>query len=159
MALIDQMKFAKILYLADVLEDIQNEMRKDWHCRNYADNITGIVKDLRETIAATNPHGEMVCEQIEIKRLDQKHKFSTLDVPPGELDNYEKMVRNHVEGELLRYIRKNHLIRVRKQEEDNCDVIFTASLIVGVEKQPYVPEEPKVTFMDDLAKYLDETKQ
>ena len=159
MGMIDQMKFAKILYLADVLEDIQNEMHKNWHCRNFADNISGIVKDLRETIADTNPHGKMVCEQIEIKRLDQKHKFSTLDVPPGELDNYEKMVCNHVEGELLRYIRGKKLIRVRKQEEDNCDVIFTASLIVGIEKQPYVPREPKVTFMDDLAKYLDETRQ
>lgn len=159
MGMIDQMKYAKILYLADVLEDIQNEMHNNWHCRNFADNISGIVKDLRETIADTNQHGEVVWEQIEIKRLDQKHKFSTLDVPPGELDNYEKMVRNHVEGELLRYIRGNKLIRVRKQEEDNCDVIFTASLIVGIEKQSYVPKEPKVTFVDDLAKYLDETRQ
>lgn len=159
MGLIDQMKYAKMLYLADVLEDIQNDMRKDWHCRNFADSINGIVKDVRETIAATTPPNEMECEKIEIKRLEQKHKFNILDIPSCELENWENMVRNRVEGELLSYIRENKLIRVRKQEEDNGDVIFISSLLVGIEKQPYVPQEPKATFVDDLAKYLDETRQ
>lgn len=157
MGMIDQMKYAKILYLADVLEDIQNEMNKDIRCsKHYGESIIGIVKNLRETIADTTPPSEMSCEQIEIKRLEHHHKFDMSVVKTSELEDYERMVRDNVEHELLRDIEKSKLIRVRRQEEDEGWVIFTASLIVGIEKQPYVPKEPKITFLDDLAKYLDE---
>lgn len=157
MGMIDQMKYAKILYLADVLEDIQNEMNKDIRCsKHYGKSIIGIVKNLRETIADTTPPSEMACEQIEIKRLEHHNKFDMWGVKPSELEDYERMVRDNVEHELLRDIKKSKLIRVRRQEEDEGWVIFTASLIVGIEKQPYVPKEPKITFLDDLAKHLDE---
>lgn len=159
MGLIDQMKYAKIQYLADVLEDIQNEMRKDYRCHNYADSIYDIVKDLRETIACATPPNEMECEQIEIKRLEHNQKFDLLGVKPSELEDYEKMVRHDVENRLLDYIRKNKLIRVRRHEDKDYIVTFTASLLVGIEKQPYIPEQPRETFVDNLAKYLDETKQ
>lgn len=157
MALVDQMKYAKILYLADVLEDIQNEMNKDIRCsKHYGESIIGIVKNLRETIADTTPPSEMSCEQIEIKRLEQHHKIDMWGVKTSMLEDYERMVRVNVEHELLRDIEKSKLIRVRRQEEDEGCVIFTASLIVGIEKRPYVPQEPKITFLDDLAKHLDE---
>lgn len=157
MALVDQMKYAKILYLADVLEDIQNEMDKDIRCsKHYGKSIIDIVKNLRETIADTTPPGEMSCEQIEIKRLEHHHKFDMCGVKTSMLEDYERMVRDNVEHELLSDIKKSKLIRVRRQEEDEGWVIFTASLIVGVEKQHYVPQEPKITFLDDLAKHLDE---
>jgi len=159
MGLIDQMKYAKLLYLADVLEDIRNEMHKDWHCRNFEDSINGIVKDVRETIADTTPPNEMECEQMEIKRLEHVITRNVSDVPHSEIENLKNYMRLGAEDELLRLIKKHKLIRVRKHEEDNGNVIFTASLIVGIEKQPYVPEEPKATFMDDILKYLDETRQ
>ena len=159
MGLIDQMKYAKLLYLADVLEDIQNEMHKDWHCRKFEDSINSIVKDVRETIANTTPSNEMECEQIEIKRLEHVITRNVLDVPHSEIENLKNYMRLWAEDELLRLIKKHKLIRVRKHEEDNGNLIFTASLIVGIEKQPYVPEEPKATLMDDILKYLDETRQ
>lgn len=160
MGMIDQMKYAKILYLADVLEDIQNEMDKDIRCsKHYGKSIIGIVKNLRETIADTTPPSEMACEQIEIKRLEHMQKYNMMDVPHGDIENFENFMCHNAEDELLHFIKKNKLIRVRKHEEDNGNAIFTASLIVGIEKQPYVPQEPKVTFLDDLAKYLDETRQ
>ena len=159
MGLIDQMKYAKLLYLADVLEDIRNEMHKDWHCRNFADSINGIVKDIRETIADTTPPNEMECEQIEIKRLEHMIRRNVLDVPHSEIENLKNHMRLWAEDELLGFIKNHKLIRVRKHEEGNGNVIFTASLLVGIEKQQYVPEEPKATFCDDLAKYLDETRQ
>ena len=40
MGMIDQMKYAKILYLADVLEDIQNDMSRDYRCHNYTGSIS-----------------------------------------------------------------------------------------------------------------------
>lgn len=157
MALVDQMKYAKILYLADVLEDIQNEMDKDVRCsKHYGKSIIDVVKNLRETIADTTPPSEMSCEQIEIKRLEHHHKFDMCGVKTSMLEDYERMVRDNVEHELLSDIKKSKLIRVRRQEEDEGWVIFTASLIVGIEKQHYVPQEPKITFLDDLAKHLDE---
>lgn len=84
---------------------------------------------------------------------------NVLDVPHSEIENLKNHMRLWAEDELLSSIKKHKLIRVRKHEEDNGNVIFTASLIVGIEKQPYVPEESRVTFMDDLTKYLDETRQ
>lgn len=160
MGMIDQMKYAKILYLADVLEDIQNEMNRDYRCRNYAESISDIVKRLRETIAVTDAQGEMNCEDFDIRRMECSMKICVLDVPIGEIDDMEKSIRRGVEKRLLYEIAEKKLVDVRRHEDrDNNMLIFTASLIVGVSKQPYVPQEPLPTFVDNLAKYLDETRQ
>ena len=160
MGLIDQMKYAKILYLADVLEDIQNEMNRDYRCHSYARSISGIVEDLRKTVADTTPPNEMECEKIEIKRLENKRMVSMLDVPRGEIEMFEKCIRRSVESELLNHISDEKLIRVHKFEDhDRAAVTFTASLIVGIEKQHYVPEEPSLTPVDFLAKWLDERRK
>ena len=158
--MIDQMKYAKILYLADVLEDIQNEMSRDYRCHNYAESISDIVKRLRETIAVTDAQGEMKCEDFEIRRMEYRQKICVLDVSIGEIDDMEKYIRRSVEDSLLHEIAEKKLIDIRKHEDrDNNMLIFTASLIVGVSKQPYVPQETPPTFVDNLAKYLEETRQ
>lgn len=154
------MKYAKILYLADVLEDIQNEINRNCRCHNYAESISDIVKSLRETIAVTDAQGEMKCENFEIRRMECSRKICVLDAPIGGRDYMEKYIRHDVESSLLREIAKKKLIDVRRHEDrDNNMLTFTASLIVGVSKQPYVPQEPMPTFVDNLAKYLDETRQ
>lgn len=158
MALIDQMKYAKILYLVNVLEDIQNEMDKDYRCHNYARSINGIVKDLRETIAITAAPNEMECEKIEIKRIENSRKANAMDFPRSELRDIEFIHRCGVEDELLHFIKKNKLIRVIQHEDNNGIMTFTASLIVGIEKQPYVPQEPLITPVDGWAKMLDEER-
>ena len=156
MGLIDQMKYAKILYLADVLEDIQNEMHRDYRCHSYAKSISDIVKDLRETVAVTSMPNEMECEKIEIKRIENSRKVFMMDFPRSELESIVFHHRRAVEDELLQFIRKNKLIRVCKHEDDNGNMTFTASLIVGIEKQPYIPQEQPLTPVDGLAKVLDE---
>lgn len=158
MGVIDQMKYAKILYLADVLEDIQNEMNRDYRCHNYAESISNIVKVLRETIAATDAQGEMKCDKIEIKRIDKRLRATMIGIPPNELDYIESLHCHTVEKEILNVIRDNHLIRINKQKENNGDMTFTASLIVGIEKQPYVPKEPMITPFDNILKSMDEEK-
>ena len=158
--MIDQMKYAKILYLADVLEDIQNEMNRDYRCHNYTGSISDIVKRLRETIAVTDAQGGMKCEDFEIRRMECSRKICLLDVPIGGKDDMEKCIRRDVEDSLLHEIAEKKMIDVRKHEDhDNNMLVFTASLIVGISKQPYVPQEPLPTFVDNLAKYLDETRQ
>lgn len=149
------MKYAKILYLAEVLEDIQNEMHRDYRCHSYAESISGIVKDLRETIAVTSMPNEMECEKFEIKRFEYSHGTCILDVPRGEMSRFEYHTRRFVEDKLLNHIQKNNLVHVDKHEDNNV-ITFTASLIVGVEKQPYVPPEQPLTPVDGLAKILDE---
>ena len=154
------MKYAKILYLADVLEDIQNDMSRDYRCHNYAESISDIVKRLRETIAVTDAQGEMKCEDFKIRRMEYSRNICVLDVPIGEIDDMEKHIRRGVENGLLSEIAKEKLIDVRRHEDrDNNMLIFTASLIVGVSKLPYVPQETPPTFVDNLAKYLEETRQ
>lgn len=160
MGMIDQMKYAKILYLADVLEDIQNEMNRDYRFHNYAESVSDIVKRLRETIAVSDAQGEMRCEDFEIRRMEYSRKIRVLDVPIGEIDDMEKHIRRDVENSLLHEITKEKLIDVRRYENrDSNMLIFTASLIVGISKQPYVPQEPMPTLVDNLAKYLEETRQ
>ena len=160
MGMIDQMKYAKILYLADVLEDIQNNMSRDYRCHNYAESISDIVKSLRETIAVTDAQGEMKYEEFEIRRMECSRKICVLDVPIGEMDDIEKHIRRDVENGLLHKIAEKKLIDIRKHEDrDNNMLIFTASLIVGISKQSYVLQETPPTFVDNLAKYLEETRQ
>lgn len=156
MGLIDQMKYAKILYLADVLEDIQNEMNRDYRCHSYAESISGIVKDLRETIAVTSMPNEMECEKIEIRRIENSRRIDVMDFPRSESLNVERLQHRMIEDELLDYIRKNRLIRVRQQDDGCRYITYTASLIVGIEKQPYVSPEQPMTPVDGLAKMLDE---
>ena len=160
MGMIDQMKYAKILYLADVLEDIQNDMSRAYHCHNYAESISDIVKRLRETIAVTDVQGEMKYDDFEIRRMECSRKICVLDVPIEGINDMEKYIRRDVENDLLHEIAEKKLIDVRRHEDhyDNT-LTFTASLIVGVSKQPYVPQEPLPTFVDNLAKYLEETRQ
>lgn len=160
MGMIDQMKYAKILYLVDVLEDIRNDISRDYRSHNYAESISDIVQRLRETIAVTDAQGEMKCEDFEIKRMECSRKICVLDVPIGEIYDMEKYIRRGVENSLLHEIAEKKLIDVRRHEDrDNNMLTFTASLIVGVSKQPYVPQETLPTFVDNLAKYSDETRQ
>lgn len=150
------MKYAKILYLADVLEDIQSEMNRDYRCHSYAESIGGIAKDLRETVAVETAPSEMKCEKIEIKRIENSQKVNVMDFPHSELEHVERLYRRGAEDELLHFIKKNKLIRSIRHEDDYGNMIFTASLIVGIEKQPYVPQEQPMTPVDGLAKMLDE---
>ena len=158
--MIDQMKYAKILYLADVLEDIQNDISRDYRCHNYAESISDIVQRLRETISVTDAQGKMKCDDFEIRHISCRKKICALDVPIWGKNDMEKYIRRDVENDLLHEIAEKKLIDVRRHEDryDNT-LTFTASLIVGVSKQPYAPQEPLPTFVDNLAKYLEETRQ
>ena len=76
------------------------------------------------------------------------------------MPRYEDRSRRYIISELLDYIREENLIRVRKDKTEQGCTILTASLIVGIEQEPEIPRiEEQVTFVDSLAKYLDETKQ
>lgn len=155
MGLIDQMKYAKILYLTDVLEDIQDEMNRDYRCHSYAESISGIVKDLRETVAVTSMPNEMECEKIKIARLETAYK-ADMFVPAENRKEYEASIRRRVESDIISKIKYDKLIRIRRIEDEYNVPTFTASLIVGIEKQPYVPQEQPLTPVDGLAKMLDE---
>jgi hypothetical protein len=161
--MIDYMKEAKILYLADVLEDIAKEMERDFHNRPFCKSINDIVKELRETLALTTPTNpaNMREERIQIKRIEKRYMMHPVPgMPDSEMPRYEDRSRRCIISELLDYIRKENLIRVRKVKTEQGCTILTASLIVGIEQEPDIPRiEEQVTFVDSLAKYLDETRQ
>ena len=98
---------------------------------------------------------EMECEEIEIKRIENSRRIDVMNFPRSESLN-ELLHHRMAEDGLLDYIRKNKLIRVRRQDDGNRYITYTASLIVGIEKQPYVPQEQPMTPVDGLAKILDE---
>lgn len=161
--MIDYMKEVKILYLADVLEDIAKEMERDFHNRPFCKSINDIVKGLRETLVLTTPTNpaNMREERIQIKRIEKRYMMNTgLGIPDSEMPSYEDRSRRCIISELLDYIREENLIRVRKDKTEYGCTILTASLIVGIEQEPDIPMiEEQVTIVDSLAKYLDETRQ
>ena len=161
--MIDYMKEVKILYLADVLEDIAKEMERDFHNRPFCKSINDIAKELRDTLTLTTPTdpANMREERIKIKRIENRYMMDPVPgVPDSEMPRYEDRSRQRTISELLDYIRKENLIRVRKDKTEQGCTILTASLIVGIEQEPDIPriEEP-LTIVDALAKYLDETRQ
>ena len=161
--MIDYMKAAKILYLVDVLEDIAKEMERNFHNRPFCKSINDIVKELRDTLALTTPSDPayMREERIQIKRIEKQYMMPPVPgIPDSEMPRYEDRSRRGIISELLDYIRKENLIRVRKDKTEQGCTILTASLIVGIEQEPDIPRiEEQVTFVDSLAKYLDETRQ
>ena len=152
-----KMKFAKILYLADVLEDISIELGQRMHSHHdICKSIDGIVKDLRDTVKNDQPDPMLEQQKFEIKRLEKTYKANR-EVPLCHREEYEKIIRNGVEDELLGFIKKNKLIRVRRLEGEHNIPRFVASLIIGIEKDADIPrQEPEITFLDKLIKYLDE---
>ena len=161
--MIDYMKEAKILYLADVLEDIAKEMERDFHNRPFCKSINDIVKELRDTLVLTTPidPANMREERIQIKRIENRHMMAPVPgIPDSEMPRYEGCSRREAISDLLDYIRKENLIRVRKDKTEQGCTILTASLIVGIEQEPDIPRiEEQITFVDSLAKYLDEIRQ
>ena len=150
--MVDYMKEAKILYLADVLEDIAKEMERDFHNRPFCKSINDIVKELRDTLALTTPTdpANMREERIQIKRIEKRYMMAPCQgIPDSEMPRYEDMSRRDTISELLDYIREENLIRVRKVKTEQGCTILTASLIVGIEQEPDIPRiEEQVTFAD-----------
>lgn len=115
--MIDYMKEAKILYLADVLEDIAKEMERDFHNCPFCKSINDVVKELRDTLALTTPtdSANMREERIQIKRIEKRYMMPPLPgIPDSEMPRYEDRIRRVIISELLDYIRKENLIRVRR---------------------------------------------
>lgn len=160
--MIDQMKYAKILYLADVLEDISIELGKRMHRHDdIRKSIDGIVNDLRDTVKNDKPDPMLEQQEVEIKRLEIKHKVDMMSVPTDIREEFAKNFCKGVEDDLLYFIKKNKLIRVRRLDgEHNIPTsTFVASLIVVIEKDAEIPRrEPEITFMDKLVKYIDEER-
>ena len=162
MGMIDQMKYAKILYLADVLEDISEELYKRQHnIYDLCKSIGGIVTDLRDTVADNVHAPEIKEERIQIKRLELRRKLDfIMSVPIGDRESFVQHFHQQMEGELLHHIKESKLIRVHKNMDDMGIPTFTASLIVGIEKDEDIPrQEPQITFMDKLVKYIDEERR
>lgn len=161
MGLIDQMKYSKILYLADVLEDISAELQKRRHdMRDIWKSIDGIVTDLRDTVANNVPANQIIKEDsIQIKRLEICRELNSPPVSFRDIESFEQSFLQHMEEELLHHIKKSKLIRVRKNMNDMGVMTFTASMIVGIEKDADIPsQEPQITFMDKILKYIDEDR-
>lgn len=156
MGFTDQIKYAKILYLADVLGDIHEEMEKCGRYRNFTESIQGIVKDLRATVLDPMQNAPGL-EEFELKRLEHKYRTDVSFVPEEEFDRFVNHLCRGTEEMLLKEILKGKMIHTTKHVEDNRMMTITSSLIVGIERKRFVVE-PQVTFMDNLLKRLDEEK-
>ena len=158
MGLIDQMKYAKLLYLADVLEDISEELGRRMHSHlDIRKGLDDIVKDIRDTVKEGTEYNPMEEEKIKIVRLETTYKASMF-VPIEEREEYEASIRHRVEGDIISKIKIDKIVRVRSIVDEHNIPTFTASLIVGIEKDADIPrEEPMPSFVDRLVKHVQES--
>lgn len=128
--------------------------------RDIWKSIDGIVTDLRDTVANNVPANQIIKEDsIQIKRLEVYRELNFPPVSFRDIESFEQSFLQQMEEELLHHIKKSKLIRVRKNMNDMGVMTFTASMIVGIEKDADIPsQEPQITFMDKILKYIDEDR-
>ena len=137
MNVLQEMKEAKLRYLANVMSDYAkwlSETSSDLHVANRIDEYA---KTIRDVIDMNDGHF-VIEKTLDIRRLENKMKLSSpylLQGFPTCKDENEENAKRAVEDNLLHYIRKNKLIEVKVEDDDHGIPVASASLYVGIRPQ------------------------
>ena len=134
MNVLQEMKEAKLIYLADVMGDYAKWLSETSSDQHIADNIAEWASTIREVLTMTDGHF-VIEKTLDIRRLEDKMKVPTELYYKGAPDyrhaNLEA-ARRAVEDNLLHYIKKNKLIEVKVEDDGHGIPIASASLYVGI---------------------------
>lgn len=134
MTVLQEMKEAKLSYLADVMSDYAKWLSETSGDQHIADNIAEWASTIREVLTMTDGHF-VIEKTLDIRRLENKMKVPTELYYKGDPDyrhaNLEA-ARRAVEDNLLHYIKKNKLIEVKMEDDGHGIPIASASLYVGI---------------------------
>ncbi len=133
MDLIQEMKEVKLRYLAEVMGDYAEHLRKTSGNDYVADQIDEWAKEIIDTINVTD--GRPFTEKtLNIMKLEKRHKFDDLyHIQSKDSKGFQKCMEDEVVKDLLWFIKDKGLVRVRTENEYDRVPVVTASLYVGVE--------------------------
>jgi hypothetical protein len=144
MNVLQEMKEAKLSYLADVMSDYAKWLSETSSDQHIADNIAEWASTIREVLTMTDGHF-VIEKTLDIRRLENKMKLSVpffcQGIPNYQDENLESAKRV-VEDNLLHYIKKNKLIEVKVGDDGHGIPIASASLYVGIRPQIHLPQSP-----------------
>ena len=142
MNVLQEMKEAKLSYLADVMSDYAKWLSETSSDQHIADRINEWANTIREVIDINDGHFAIE-KALDIRRLEEKMivppRFYFQDSPdyrPETLETAKRAVEDH----LLYYIRKNKLIEVKVENNDHGIPIASASLYVGIRPQIHLKQ-------------------
>lgn len=142
MNVLQEMKEAKLRYLADVMGDYAKWLRDTSNDQYIADHIDEWASTIREVIDMSDGHF-VIEKTLDIRRLENKMKLSSpyfLQGHPTCKDENEENAKRAVEDNLLHYIRKNKLIEVKMEDDGHGIPVASASLYVGIRPQIHLQQ-------------------
>ena len=143
MTVIQEMKEAKLRYLADTMKDYAKWLSETSQEQYTADRIKEFAETIEEVLAMNDGHF-FIKKTLDIRRLEDKMKVPTELYYKGAPDyrhaNFEA-ARRAVEDNLLHYIKKNKLIEVKVEDDGHGFHIASASLYVGIRPQIHFPNK------------------
>ena len=133
MDLIQEMKEVKLRYLAEVMGDYAEHLRKTSGNDYVADQIDEWAKEIIDTINVTDRR-PFTGKTLNIMKLGKRHKFDDLyHIQSMDSKGFQKCMEDEVVKDLLWFIKDKGLVRVHTENEYDRVPVVTASLYVGVE--------------------------
>ena len=137
MNVVEEMKEAKLRYLADVMGRYAKYICETSSNQHIADRIDEFAKTILDVVNMGDGHF-VIEKTLDIRKLENKMKIQAQlyyqGIPDYRHENLENAKRA-VEDNLLHFIRKNKLIDIKVEDDGHGIPIVTASLYVGIRPQ------------------------
>ena len=132
---LQELKEVKFRYLAEVMSDYAEHLRKTSGNDCVADQIDEWSKEIIDVINITDR--QPVTEKtLNIMKLEKRHKFDDIyHIQSVSSEGFKKMMEDEVVKDLLWFIKDKGLIKVHTEKNDYQVPVITASLFVGVEPE------------------------
>ena len=131
MGLLQEMKEVKLRYLAEVMGDYAEHLRKTSGNDYIANQIDEWAKEIIDVIEITDEH-PVTMKTLNIMKFTKRRKFDDIYHIQGmDIKGFQKCMEDEVVKDLLWELKK--CVKVRTEKEYNRVPVVTASLYVGVE--------------------------
>jgi hypothetical protein len=131
MGLLQEMKEVKLRYLAEVMGDYAEHLRKTSGNDYVANQIDEWAKEIIDVIEITDEH-PVTMKTLNIMKFTKRRKFDDIYHIQGmDIKGFQKCMEDEVVKDLLWEVKK--CVKVRTEKEYDRVPVVTASLYVGVE--------------------------
>ena len=131
MGLLQEMKEVKLRYLAEIMGDYAEHLRKTSGNDYVANQIDEWAKEIIDVIEITDNH-PVTMKTLNIMKFTKRRKFDNIYHIQGmDIKGFQKCMEDEVVKDLLWELKK--CVKVRTEKEYDRVPVVTASLYVGVE--------------------------
>ena len=131
MGLLQEMKEVKLRYLAEIMGDYAEHLRKTSGNDYVANQIDEWAKEIIDVIEITDDH-PVTMKTLNIMKFTKRRKFDDIYHIQGmDIKGFQKCMEDEVVKDLLWELKK--CVKVRTEKEYDRVPVVTASLYVGVE--------------------------